>query len=62
VRGRVDAVLAVLFSGAMWYGSAGINHVWPLAWLAPVPLLIVLPELKGPRAALAAFEYLVKQP
>ena len=39
----------------MWYASSGINHVWPLAWLAPVPLLIVLPELKGPRAALAAF-------
>jgi len=51
----VDAVLAVLFSGAMWYGSAGINHVWPLAWLAPAPLLIVLPGLKPWRATLAAF-------
>jgi len=51
----VDLVVAVLISGGMWYASSGIYHVWPLAWLAPVPLLIVLPELPAPRAALAAF-------
>jgi len=51
----VDVVVAVVVSGLMWFASSGIYHVWPLAWLAPVPLLIVLPELGPGRAALAAF-------
>jgi apolipoprotein N-acyltransferase len=32
-----------------------MNHVWPLAWLAPAPLLIVLPNLGFTSAAAAAF-------
>jgi apolipoprotein N-acyltransferase len=48
-------VLAVLASAAMWFASTGVNHVWPLAWLAPVPLLVVLPELGIVRAAGVAF-------
>jgi apolipoprotein N-acyltransferase len=48
-------LLAVLASGAMWFLSTGVNHVWPLAWLAPLPLLVVLPDLRAGRAALAAF-------
>lgn len=51
----MDVVVAVLTSAGMWYASSGIYHVWPLAWLAPVPLLILLPDLPWPRAALAAF-------
>ncbi len=39
----------------MWFLSTGVNHVWPLAWLAPLPLLVVLPDLRAGRAALAAF-------
>jgi apolipoprotein N-acyltransferase len=32
-----------------------MNHVWILAWLAPVPLLVVLPNLGLTSAAAAAF-------
>ncbi|HEX8754739.1 MAG TPA: nitrilase-related carbon-nitrogen hydrolase [Steroidobacteraceae bacterium] len=32
-------VLAAVLSGAMFYLSQGFDHAWPLAWLAPVPLL-----------------------
>jgi apolipoprotein N-acyltransferase len=39
----------------MWFFSTGMHHVWLLAWLAPLPLLLVLPELSAARAALAAF-------
>ena len=47
--------LAVLLAGAMWFLSTGMHHVWLLAWLAPLPLLLVLPQLSAARAALAAF-------
>lgn len=30
---------AALLGGIMFYLSQGFDHVWPLAWLAPVPLL-----------------------
>jgi apolipoprotein N-acyltransferase len=33
------ALLCALLSGALFYLSTGIGNVWPLAWLAPVPLL-----------------------
>lgn len=52
---RLSAALAVLLSGAMWFASSGVNHFWPLAWLAPLPLLVVLPDLRVSRAALATF-------
>jgi apolipoprotein N-acyltransferase len=48
-------VLAVLLSGAMWFLSSGINHIWILAWFAPVPLLIVLLYLRLIPAVVAAF-------
>jgi len=51
----MKTVLAVLLSGAMWFASTGVNHSWPLAWFAPLPLLLVLPELGVARAAAAAF-------
>jgi len=35
----MTAVLAALLSGAMFYLSQGLDNVWALAWLAPVPLL-----------------------
>jgi apolipoprotein N-acyltransferase len=47
--------VAVLLSGAMWFDSAGVNHVWPLAWIAPLKLLILIPDLRAGRAAIAAF-------
>jgi hypothetical protein len=39
----------------MWFLSAGINHVLIAAWLAPIPLLVVLLDLPAARAAMAAF-------
>lgn len=48
-------LVAVLLAGAMWFLSTGMNHVWILAWLAPLPLLLVLPALPAGRAAVAAF-------
>ena len=48
-------LLAMLASAAMWFASSGVNHVWPLAWLAPVPLLAFLPELRPLRATALAF-------
>jgi apolipoprotein N-acyltransferase len=32
-------VLAAVLSGVMFYLAQGFDHVWPLAWLAPVPVL-----------------------
>ena len=52
---RTMTLLAVLIGGALWYLSDGIHHVWILAWLAPVPVLAILPELRLSRAAIAAF-------
>ncbi len=48
-------LLAMLATAAMWFASSGVNHVWPLAWIAPIPLLIVLPELRPMRAAVVGF-------
>jgi apolipoprotein N-acyltransferase len=35
----VRAALAAVISGIMFFLSQGLADVWPLAWLAPVPLL-----------------------
>lgn len=35
----MSIVLAALLSGAMLYLAQGLDNVWALAWLAPVPLL-----------------------
>lgn len=46
-------VAAVILSALASYWSSSINHVWWLAWLAPVPLLIVLPRERLGWSALA---------
>lgn len=46
-------VAAVLVSAIASYWSTSIHHVWWLAWLAPVPLLMVLPRERLGRSALA---------
>lgn len=48
-------VLAVLLTAAMWFWSSGTHHVWILAWLAPVPLLVVVTRLRWWQAALASY-------
>jgi apolipoprotein N-acyltransferase len=35
-------IVAVLLSGALLAQSYGLNPFWPLAWLAPIPLLIAV--------------------
>jgi len=49
------ALLGVVLSGALWFVSTGVNHLWVLTWLAPVPLLLVLVDLRPLPAAIAAF-------
>lgn len=51
----MSTVLATLLTAAMWFWSSGTHHVWPLAWLAPVPLLVVLPRLRWWQAAVATY-------
>lgn len=46
---------AVLLTGTLLFISAGIHHVWIAAWVAPVPVLMMLPGTRPGRAALAAF-------
>ncbi len=35
-------IVAALFSGALLAQSLGLNPFWPLAWIAPIPLLIAV--------------------
>lgn len=52
----MDAVIAALLSGALFHFSTGLNNVWPLAWLAPLPVLwLAYGGGSGRRTALAAF-------
>jgi apolipoprotein N-acyltransferase len=51
----MPTLITVVLSGALWFASSGIYHVWPLAWIAPLPLLVALPDLRAGRAALAAY-------
>ena len=39
----------------MWFASSGANNVAILAWLAPIPLLAVLPDLRFVLAVAVAF-------
>ncbi len=50
---RLQAVLAIAVSAAAWYFSAGFGEVWPLAWIAPLPVLWF--ALKAPSWRQAAF-------
>jgi len=53
--GLAVSVMAVAASGGMWYLAGSVHHVFALAWLAPVPLLVLLPDLSLPQGALAAY-------
>ncbi len=50
-----SALLAVVLSGVAFYLSTGLGRSWPLAWLAPVPVLIVAFQYSWRVSALAAF-------
>jgi apolipoprotein N-acyltransferase len=35
-----EAILAIIASATMFYAGNGLNPLWPLMWLAPLPLLL----------------------
>ncbi len=35
-----EAVLAIVATGAMFYFGNGLNPLWPLMWIAPLPVLV----------------------
>lgn len=51
----MSTVIAVLLTAAMWFWSSGTHHLWLLAWLAPVPLLVVVARLRWWQAALSTY-------
>lgn len=55
------ALLCALVSGGMFYLSLGLNNVWALAWIAPVPLLWLAygrtPRWQLALAGIAAFAW-----
>lgn len=48
-------VLATAASGWAFYLSTGLGELWPLTWLAPLPVLMVALRTSGRIAALSAF-------
>lgn len=53
---RVIALLAAAaLTAAAYYRSSGLEPVWWLVWLAPVPVLLVAPEVRGWQAFAAAW-------
>src|SRR5438046_886885 len=55
-RGNVLLVIAAgLSSAALSYLGTGLHPMWPLLWLAPIPLLAIAPRLRASAAFLLAF-------
>ena len=52
-RIRMTTAFATLLSALAFYASTGLGELWPLAWVAPVPLLWVANRSR-PRDAFAA--------
>jgi apolipoprotein N-acyltransferase len=48
-------IAAILLSAAAYFWSYGLQPVWWLMWLAPLPLLLMAPRLPGWAAASMAF-------
>lgn len=57
----MTAILCALLSGLLFYLSTGVNvALWPLAWLAPVPILwLAYGKARGWRVFAAAFAALM---
>lgn len=49
------AMLAVALSALGWWFGSGLQPLWWLTWLAPLPVLLLAPGVRASRAALAAF-------
>lgn len=41
---------ATLLSAGAYYASSGLHRIWWLVWLAPIPVLLVGPKLRGRQA------------
>jgi len=48
-------IAAVIVSAASFYVSTGLGTFWPLAWAAPLPVLVLAFDSSWPTAALTAF-------
>ncbi|MFC4763810.1 nitrilase-related carbon-nitrogen hydrolase [Dyella koreensis] len=46
---------ATALSALAWWFGSGLQPVWWVAWLAPLPVLWLAPRVRAPWAALAAF-------
>ena len=44
-------LFAVALSAAVFYVSSGLGTLWPLTWVAPLPVLVVAFQRSGMRAA-----------
>jgi apolipoprotein N-acyltransferase len=51
----VEATLACAATSILMYFGTGLDPVWPLVWLAPLPVLWLAPRHEGWTAALVAF-------
>ncbi|HET9802883.1 MAG TPA: nitrilase-related carbon-nitrogen hydrolase [Candidatus Acidoferrum sp.] len=48
-------VFAAVSSAALFYFGTGLNPIWPLPWLAPIPILLLASRASTRKAASAAF-------
>lgn len=54
-RGLALGLAAVVLSALGWWFGSGLAPQWWLTWLAPLPVLLLAPRVRGRWAALAAF-------
>src|SRR5207247_807016 len=55
LRNVLLVIAAGLASAALSYLGTGLHPMWPLLWLAPIPLLAIAPRLRASAAFLLAF-------
>jgi apolipoprotein N-acyltransferase len=53
-RPTLFAILAVLSTTALWLAGNGMNPVWPIVWIAPIPVLLLAAETTSWRVAAGA--------
>jgi len=47
LRNVLLVIAAGLASAALSYLGTGLHPMWPLVWLAPIPLLAIAPRLRS---------------
>ena len=55
LRNVLLVIAAGLASAALSYLGTGLHPIWPLLWLAPIPLLTIAPRLRSSTAFFLAF-------